>query len=132
MACPVVLALWIFSLYSLVYTNQFLNVERQRALPKNIPHPFPDIFVDEPEEDVFLEPFVSRPELELRSASSDLSNLKLAAFNVRIFGKRKMGTPRVSEIIVQVSTSSVHRKAMSKVNRVFCRHYQNRKKKVCC
>ena len=109
----VVFTLCISSLYSLVYSNQSLNVERQKALPKNIPHPFPDIFVDEQEEDAVLEPFVSRPELKRRGVGTDLSNLKLAAFNVRIFGKRKMGTPGVSKTLVQVSTNSLHRKAMS-------------------
>lgn len=99
-------------LYFLVCTNRYLNAERLNALPDNVPQPLRDIFVDEQEEDVIPESFVSTPQFDLRSASTDLSNLKVAAFNVRIFGMRKMATPGVSEILVEVSTRSAHRNAM--------------------
>lgn len=102
-------------LYFLVCTNRYLNAERLNALPDNAPQPLRDIFVDEQEEDVIPESFVSTvstPQFDLRSASTDLSNLKVAAFNVRIFGMRKMATPGVSEILVKVSARSAHRNAM--------------------
>lgn len=52
---------------------------------------------------VFDEQFTrSRPEHRSLSPSSS-GNLKLAAFNIRIFGRKKMSTPGVPAILVEVS-----------------------------
>ncbi|KAL9950212.1 hypothetical protein ACROYT_G042687 [Oculina patagonica] len=45
---------------------------------------------------------VSSPQKKRRSVSSDPSNLKLAAFNVRTFGTKKMATPGVPDILVKI------------------------------
>ena len=44
-------------------------------------------------------------EEKLQCVNSEPSNLKLAAFNVQIFGTRKMTTPGVPEILVKVSSA---------------------------
>jgi len=44
-------------------------------------------------------------EKKLRCVNSEPSNLKLAAFNVRTFGTKKMATPGVPEILVKVSSA---------------------------
>lgn len=44
-------------------------------------------------------------EQKLRCVNSEPSNLKLAAFNVRTFGTKKMATPGVPEILVKVSSA---------------------------
>lgn len=55
------------------------------------------------QEDVDYEQFTrSRPEHRSLSPSSS-GNLKLAAFNIRIFGRKKMSTPGVPAILVQVN-----------------------------
>ena len=48
---------------------------------------------------------VSSFQKKLRCVNSEPSNLKLAAFNVRTFGSKKMATPGVPEILVQVSSA---------------------------
>ena len=88
-------------LYFLVCTIQYLNAEQRNALPDNTPQPLRDEQED-----------ASTPQLDLRSMSAGLSNLKVAAFNVRIFGIRKMATPGVSEILVEVCTWSAPRNAL--------------------
>lgn len=45
---------------------------------------------------------VSSPKKKRRSVNSDPSNLRLAAFNVRTFGTKKMATPGVPDILVKV------------------------------
>ena len=40
-----------------------------------------------------------------RCVNSEPSNLKLAAFNVRTFGIKKMATPGVPEVLVKVSSA---------------------------
>ena len=48
---------------------------------------------------------VSSFQKTLRCVNSEPSNLKLAAFNVRTFGTKKMVTPGVPEILVKVSSA---------------------------
>ena len=48
---------------------------------------------------------VSSFQKKLRCVISEPSNLKLAAFNVRTFGTKKMATPGVPEILVKVSST---------------------------
>lgn len=45
---------------------------------------------------------VSSFQKTLRCVNSEPSNLKLAAFNVRTFGAKKMSTPGVPEVLVKV------------------------------
>ena len=49
---------------------------------------------------------VSSFQKTLRCVKSEPSNLKLAAFNVRTFGTKKMATPGVPEILVKVSSAA--------------------------
>lgn len=58
---------------------------------------------------------VSSPQKKRRSVSSDPSNLKLAAFNVRTFGTKKMATPGVPDILVKVGMLSLHFVDVSKI-----------------
>ena len=48
---------------------------------------------------------LSSLEKKLRCVNSEPSNLKLAAFNVRTFGTKKMATPGVPEILVKVGSA---------------------------
>ena len=103
----VVQAFCISMLYSLVFSYQYNNAEHENALLDNAVRPVFD-FLDE-QGDAVAEPFVSRRHLELRSVNSDSSNLKLAAFNVQTFGKKKMATRGVPEILVKVSINGASR-----------------------
>lgn len=95
-------------LYSLLFSHQSINAEHENALLDNVVQPVFSDFLDE-QGDVVAEPFVSRRHLELRSVNSDSSNLKLAAFNVQTFGKKKMATRGVPEILVKVTINGASR-----------------------
>lgn len=92
---------------SVVFTNQDSDTDQYKALDSvNIHTSFE--FRDEHSglaERSDASTIVSSFQKKRRCVNSEPSNLKLAAFNVRTFGTKKMATPGVPEILVKVDSA---------------------------
>lgn len=94
---------------SLVYTKQVLDTEQRNTQDAHSIIQTSFVFRDENGEQTKRSETSSiaesSPQKKRRSVNSDPSNLKLAAFNVRTFGIKKMATPGVPDILVKVGMS---------------------------
>ena len=81
---------------SVVFTNQDSDTDRYQAL---------DSEHSGHAEKSDVSTIVSSFQKKQRCVNSEPSNLKLAAFNVRTFGTKKMATPGVPEILVKVGSA---------------------------
>lgn len=86
---------------SLVLCNQNLNIERHDVqAAENIMQPS---FAESVPDEHKRQRGRSDPTTKKRP-----TNLKLAAFNVQTFGRKKMATPGVPELLVKVGVASVY------------------------
>lgn len=88
--------------FTALYTNQYLDTARNNAVQHadSVIQPAAIRYTAKHgRQTARSDAIVSSPH-----KNSDPPNLKLAAFNVQIFGTNKMSTPGVPEILVKVST----------------------------
>lgn len=89
--------------FSLVFTKQVLNTQQHNAHDAHsIIHTSFGFRDGHSAGSSDAATIVSSPKKKRRSVNSDPSNLRLAAFNVRTFGTKKMATPGVPDILVKV------------------------------
>ena len=100
----VITLLYFAAMCSIVFTKQDSDTDQYndyKAMDtNNIPASFE--FRDAERSDASA--IVPSFQKQMRCVNSEPSNLKLAAFNIRTFGTKKMATPGVPEILVKVSS----------------------------
>ena len=92
-------ALYTPMLFSIACISQYLNAEQQNELHNSVFEPFVDI---NKQGEIAATSILSRRQLAIASMNRSSSNLKLAAFNVQTFGRKKMATSDVPGILVKV------------------------------
>lgn len=102
----VITLLYFAAVCSIVFTNQDSDTDQHKDYREVMDrNNFPASFEFRDAERSDASAIVSSFQKKIRCVNSEPSNLKLAAFNIRTFGTKKMATPGVPEILVKVSST---------------------------